>query len=373
MENSEQKKTDQPEQLTMEVALQNLTATAIVKYDEIIPPPKDGLAKKSFEDTVKEIETYVKGFTIKGPEDTKGYETAKKIKARLVKMRTGIENLRKELKAPALAFGKNVDGEGKRRTTLLEPSEKDIDAKLAVIDKALEIAKNAKTEERKKQLIAAGFALEGTFYIAGKEIILANTIADLSDEKFTEAIDKGKAEAERLIEEHAAAVAKELELQQLRDQVNAGNTTTTTETPAAETTTVGPKRELRWFTERIGKEVRVYSPNNFNGVMKIADNSHAVFLSITGQDKQGYYFEDLTEENKPKGNEVSNGPAPISPLSTPAPQANQQTIKIAGYADGFEECKKEVLKIMNSHEKMQRAAMIDLINKLKPLGGAPMY
>jgi hypothetical protein len=132
IESTEQKTTDAVKPIETQVAEWSATDAAIL----------EAVAKTT-------------GITVAGYIDEKGAENPKKGReavqkalTSLVTVRTGIENRRKELKAPILALGTLVDNEAKRLTALAQPRElelqKDRDAydaeqaKLAAAKKAEE-------------------------------------------------------------------------------------------------------------------------------------------------------------------------------------------------------------------------------------------
>jgi colicin import membrane protein len=77
---------------------------------------------------------------------TAGMELAKLSRRELVQLRTGLETKRKELKAPALEYGKQIDAQAKRITAEIEALEQPIDAKI----KAEEFKKEAEKQARIK-------------------------------------------------------------------------------------------------------------------------------------------------------------------------------------------------------------------------------
>lgn len=74
---------------------------------------------------------------------TKGNQAARAARLALVTLRTDLERKRKELKAPALEFGKLIDSEAKRLTEEIETLERPIDAQI----KADEARRQAEREK----------------------------------------------------------------------------------------------------------------------------------------------------------------------------------------------------------------------------------
>lgn len=86
----------------------------------------------------KMAESYMP-LTIKGVEDTNGYKLVHAARMDVKARRVEVEKLRKELKADALEYGRQVDSEAKRITALLTP----IEDHLAKQEEAYEAAKEA--------------------------------------------------------------------------------------------------------------------------------------------------------------------------------------------------------------------------------------
>lgn len=71
---------------------------------------------------------------IAGPDDAGGIASVKTAKAQVVRLRTGIEKQRKEIKQPFLETCKNIDAEAKRLTAMVTPIEEHLKAELAKLD-----------------------------------------------------------------------------------------------------------------------------------------------------------------------------------------------------------------------------------------------
>lgn len=116
------------------------------------------------ESEIREKVAATAGITVAGclnedgtPNPKKGRENVHRALMDLVGIRTGIENRRKELKAPILALGNLVDSEAKRLTALSQPRENELAADRAAYDaeeKRIAEEKRA-AEEAEKARIAA--------------------------------------------------------------------------------------------------------------------------------------------------------------------------------------------------------------------------
>ena len=79
------------------------------------------------------------------PVDTKaGMKDAKEVRQKLVKLRTGLEALRKEIKEPALRRTQAIDAEAKAITSAIRAIEEPIDAQIKAEEARIEAEKEAK-------------------------------------------------------------------------------------------------------------------------------------------------------------------------------------------------------------------------------------
>lgn len=171
------------------------------------------------------------GLTIAGHVDgpKAGYRAVEAARKALKTHRTGIENRRKELKAPILDLGRKVDEEAKRLTAIVEPRERELDkdseayeAEQARIALEAADAKRRMVEERlaimAKYGIAPNLSLvdsatpeEWSAKVAGWEEEAAEAARKAEEERIErERLEaERKAEADRLEAERAAERAKE--------------------------------------------------------------------------------------------------------------------------------------------------------------------
>lgn len=85
---------------------------------------------------------------------TKGMDIAKKDRAEVRGLRTGLEAMRKQIKAPALAHCKLIDAEAARITTELLKLEEPIDQQIKAREVALEAEKAAKEAAERARILA---------------------------------------------------------------------------------------------------------------------------------------------------------------------------------------------------------------------------
>jgi hypothetical protein len=130
---------------------------------------------------------------------------------RMVKAcRVKIEKKRKEIKAPALAFGKAVDKEGKRLAALIEPLETHLDGereKLRAAERAAAEAEKKAAAEKLQGRIDAMNAVNGPVNL--------DMLANITDQAFElELRAATEAEAERVADQHR--IEKEREAEEAR-------------------------------------------------------------------------------------------------------------------------------------------------------------
>ncbi len=85
---------------------------------------------------------------------TKGMEIAKKDRAEVRGLRTGLEAMRKQIKAPALAHCQLIDAEAKRITAELLKLEEPIDAQIKARELALEAERQARELAERQRITA---------------------------------------------------------------------------------------------------------------------------------------------------------------------------------------------------------------------------
>lgn len=181
-----------------------------------------------------------KGLTIAGylgedgtPNPKKGREVVHRNLMDLVKIRTGIEDRRRELKAPILALGNLVDSEAKRLTALSQPRENELAADRAAYDaeeKRIEAERLAAIEAEKRrlaeieqariqaiadQIVELGGKPNFAWLALASESAVAELLANLTAEKVRrdeeERIAREKREAEEAEAARLAQVRREQE------------------------------------------------------------------------------------------------------------------------------------------------------------------
>jgi hypothetical protein len=139
--------TEIPQQTGTEVAV-----AEVISDEEFLSRNLIALKQTLPEELSAKLEEY-KAITIAGTSDKAGYKKAKEAWKQLKDARIAIEKKRKELKEPAITYGKNIENIAKELTAMVEPIEKDLNAKMKYIDEteereALEASRLQREKER---------------------------------------------------------------------------------------------------------------------------------------------------------------------------------------------------------------------------------
>lgn len=142
--------------------------------------------------------------TIAGVDDKAGFKAVHEARMVVKNTRVAVEKRRKELKADALEYGRQVDSAAKQLTALLEPielhlerQEQAVEAEKARIRQEAEVAKQARVAKRVQLLTELGASLDFAM------------INGATDEQFEVELEKAKAaHAERVLAEQAAAAER---------------------------------------------------------------------------------------------------------------------------------------------------------------------
>jgi hypothetical protein len=152
---------------------------------------------------------------INGPDDRAGYDFAQKVRIQLKNARVEIQKTGKALRADALAFQKAVIEKEKELVAIIEPSERDLEAKQNTINEAKEKAKRQLLlPERRAKLQEIAFTAEDDLLLG------------MDEGQFSEFLNQKKAEylleKERVMREEQERIDAErrlLEQQKLADEV----------------------------------------------------------------------------------------------------------------------------------------------------------
>lgn len=171
---------------------------------------------------------------VNGVDDKENYEIVRKARLDVVKHRTAIESERKKYKEKSLKYGRDVDAEAKRLTSLIVPVEKHLIEQEEIVAneiarvKAEEEAKEAaKKEARSEKLYALGCSLRGGFSLPYAEDykVPQAMVFSSNDEQFEQICGEFQKlidiENKRIADEKAAKLAEEERLKKIKAEQEA--------------------------------------------------------------------------------------------------------------------------------------------------------
>lgn len=281
-----------------------------------------GLAMFSEEATSKALATYkltderleeMQGkadkLTIKDINDSVGYRKVKKGAAAAKKYRTGVERIRKNLKAGSLDFGRKIDEEAKRLTEKIKKIETELVGRKNAHETKIAAKRAEVFEQRRLDLTEAGYVFDGKYYTLGQLFLSPDAIESSTNEDFAEHIRRAKTEKERVDE------AFRLDRDKNRD----------TESEQSEAATV---------SEDVKKEVIKQEPTTAQ--------THRPEVEVVASNN-----EQAPVEKSVKSEFVS-------------------TKSIDSYMEGYDQMRRQVIFLMDRKELKTRGEMIAAINNLRP-------
>ena len=117
----------------MTTETQNDTSNQIAEYNPVAAALAE--LREKFADVIFPVTT------------KEGMKDAKDVRGKLVKLRTGLESMRKDIKEPALRRTQAIDAEAKAITAAIKAIEEPIDAQIKVEEQRIEAEKAAKAEK----------------------------------------------------------------------------------------------------------------------------------------------------------------------------------------------------------------------------------
>lgn len=133
---------------------------------------------------IAEMERNYMPLQISAIDDREGYKRVKEARLNVKSARVGVEKIRKELKADALAFGRAVDAEAARITTLLSPIESHLEAQQKAIDDEKERIRIEEEKARAAKVQARIIALQ----VVNADFNALPPVATMTDEQFNSAL-----------------------------------------------------------------------------------------------------------------------------------------------------------------------------------------
>lgn len=196
---------------------------------------------------LREAVEATEGLTIAGHVDgpKAGYKAVEAARKYLKGYRVGIENRRKELKAPILDLGRKVDEEAKRLTAIVEPRELELDKDSAAYEaEQARIAQEA--ADSKRRIVEDRLAVMAKYGIAPNLSLVDDATPEEWDEKVAEWEIAKEAERVRLEAEAAEAARKAEEERIERERLEAER--------KAEADRLEAEREVERAKERAERE-----------------------------------------------------------------------------------------------------------------------
>ena len=142
-------------------------------------------------------------FKINGLEDKDGYKKADDSRAKVRKLRLGVQNRVKDIKAQVRDFTKRLDDEATSVVDVLQKAENHLKLEIAKVDEEKERIKAEEARKRQQMLLDAGFKYNGSFFVAGEVILAPDKLVSYSDEELQQHVDAGKREVARIAAEQA--------------------------------------------------------------------------------------------------------------------------------------------------------------------------
>lgn len=304
------------------------------------------------EQRIAEAKNYLDAIIIDGPEDKNNYFLIANAVKGVVKWRTSIEKKRKELKRVALDYGKAVDSEAARLTKLVEEVENPAKAKLAAIDNIIEEQRKAEQLRRHSLIIANEWQVMGSFYVCGVHNIMMEELHTCTPERLDEIVAIGQAEktrkeaeAKRKLEEEAAAKAEQARVAAENARLAAEADELRKKLAALEAANapvpVTSVEQAKEVAHNLANEVHAPAPRMFEG------------------------------HPRPQGFEVpavENAGTGTKEIIVDEPFVKQLvgTVTAFDYGKGFEDCRNQVLALLNDPTPRKRSEFIELITNFKP-------
>jgi hypothetical protein len=193
---------------------QETQALIVAETDKLIETTLAELKKSTVTDeAIAHLKAECNALSIADINDLQGYNAVKSAASKVKKIRTSIESKRKELKAPAIRFGKALDSEADRITSELKPLEDDLNKKKKDYEDAVEAAKRAEFQRRVNLLTEKGYQLINGFYVCGPVQIHSEELSKITDVQIDVYVKHGEDELQR---QEAERIRKQAEAEALK-------------------------------------------------------------------------------------------------------------------------------------------------------------
>lgn len=184
------------------------------------------LKKLTPEEDLKALAEESMDYKVLSATDKESYELVVEQRKRVVKARTGIDKTRKEIKAPALDFGKKVDAKAKELTEIISPAEAHlIEQEKIYTDEQARIEKQKEAERlerirlRTEQVMQCKPTSTVDGFVIGAHTITRHEIEHMTETDFETRISALVDAANERDEQEAETQAKLARLAELEKQV----------------------------------------------------------------------------------------------------------------------------------------------------------
>jgi len=292
------------------------------------------------------------GMIIAGIEDMKGYKAVKAAVTQLRTIRTSIEGRRKELTEPALKFQREVKAEADRITAEIKPLEERLKEQVINIDDAREAARKAEYQRRLTLFTESGYQYINGFFVCGPVQVLGDQLVELTDEQLEFHINHGKAEIARIQAENERKQQEEIQRKAEDERLRLEREALEKEKAEFAAWKAKQQEEINAQTKAIEK--------TYDTVVQPEQPAPTVNLQPAQPEPK-----QMVAAAVP-GNGVVSTDAEIKANSTPT--AEKRPVSFGPeYMAGFGNFRIQLIGLMNSPEKINRAGIIEWAKNLQPI------
>lgn len=331
---------------------------AVLTFEELVADAtekaKHELAKVSVTDqALAELRTQYQGLTIMGTGDKDGYKAVQQGLSHVKKIRTSVEARRKELKAPALEFGRAIDKEAKRITAALMPLEWHLRSQKEAIDEAIEAERRAVELSRIQALQENGYNVIGSFFVLGPFSIPTDGIAAMDEEQFQIHLERGKQELIRQQAEAQAKAEREAAERAERDRLAAEAAQRAQAEADARKAAETAARKAEAENEALRKQIAAMQ----------AQQQPQQPAPAPVQQQAPQVAPPAAPQVAPPAVKPIQTPAPVQPT---APAVQPVAARTSDYDAGFRDCLEQVVEAFTMPVKRTRAQWLEVFSNLKP-------
>lgn len=334
------------------------TAAAELTFEQVVAnateAAKAELVKVSVTDqALAELNKQYAGLTIMGTGDKDGYKAVQQGLSHVKKIRTSVEARRKELKAPALEFGRAIDAEAKRITEALTPLEAHLRSQKDSIDEAIEAERRAVELSRIKALQENGYNVIGSFFVLGPFSIPTDGIAAMDEEQFNIHLERGKQELIRQQAEAKAKAEREAAERAERDRLAAEAAQRAQAEADARKAAEAAARKAEAENEALRKQI---------AAMQAQQQPHQPAPAPV-QHPAPQVAPPAAPQVAPPAVKPIPTPAPVQPT---APAVQPVAARTSDYDAGFRDCLEQVVEAFTMPVQRTRAQWLEVFSGLKP-------